>query len=57
MVDDYDPPKLSDSDIEYEVAALLKEKKALTSKIDQIDTQLIGLKEEQRRRKEKSQGK
>ena len=51
------PEKLSDSDIEYEMASLLREKKSLQQKIDHIDTVLIGLKEEKRRRKEKSLGK
>ncbi len=57
MDDEHNPAKLSDEDIEYELTTLLKEKKDLQSKIDQIDTNIIGLKEEKRRRKEKSRSK
>lgn len=53
MLQDSEIQNLSDNDIEFESKLLNKERKRLTAEIDRIDTILIGLKEELRRRHEK----
>ena len=47
------PPTEEDDDVMSELAILISEKKKLRRKVDDLDTKIIGLKEELRRRKEK----
>jgi hypothetical protein len=43
---------LNEEDLHFELNALLKHRRELMASVDQIDTEIIGLKEELRLRKE-----
>ena len=55
MPDELDPSLLTDEELRFELDCMLREKREAIRRIDDLDTEMIGIREEQRRRKIREQ--